>query len=123
MRTEQSQGNGKIHSIQEALDLLNAAAEDSADKVRGLFTNDYQNLKRILAEAKPEVKAAASGLKQVTFETVISAKNKAVTATQEAARRVDQSARENAWAYIGIAAAASSIVGFILGRKSLCSKE
>ena len=111
------QGNGRIHSISDALDLLNAAADESADEIRGMIRNDYKKLKRVLADTKPEVNAAISGFRQATADKVAGAKQKAATLAQDAAKNVDEAARANVWKCIGAVGAMSVIAGFILDRK------
>ena len=111
------QGNGRIHTISDALNLLNAAADDSADEIRGMIKNDYKKLKRILADAKPEVNAAIGEFQQAAVDSVTNAKQKATTLAQDAAKKVDDSARENVWKCMGATAAMSAIAGFLLGRK------
>ena len=118
-QTNAQGGNGKIHTISQALELLNSVAEDRSTEIRGMLTNDYQDLKRVLSDAKPEVKSALNGVKQAAVESAVSARDKAVAAAKDTAERADQSVHDNAWKFIGLASAMSLLAGLFMGRRSV----
>ncbi|MGE4131980.1 MAG: hypothetical protein AB7F86_10100 [Bdellovibrionales bacterium] len=74
-------------------------------------------------EIQAEVKSKLSELRQTTIDTLSQAKDKALEASQQAAKRVDQSARENVWKYIGAAAVLSACAGLLVGRKAFCKRS
>jgi ElaB/YqjD/DUF883 family membrane-anchored ribosome-binding protein len=112
------QGNGKVRSISEALDLLNAAADNSAEEIRGMISHDYRKLKGILDDIKPDVKTAYSGLRQAATDSLYATKDRAAEMSKDVAKRVDKSAHENVWTFLGVAAFFSLIFGFMIGRRS-----
>lgn len=79
---------------------------------------NYETLEEGVENIKPELNGMISGFKQVTLEAVSSAKDRALSLSREAARKVDHSAHENVWTYIGAAAAFSALTGYLLGRRS-----
>ena len=82
----------KSHSISETLKMLDDAAIESS-----------------------------SGIKQMGRESLAylaQAKDKVVETSKDAARKVDQSAHNNPWYYVGATAAVVGVTGFFLGRKS-----
>lgn len=96
-----------LRSINEALEVLNDAAEESADEIRKMVSSDYRKLKNALNSIQPEVRTAISD-----------AKDHITTITKDTAQRVDDSAHENPWTFIGAAAAVGAFAGFLLGRQA-----
>lgn len=108
----------KVKSLSHALEVLNGAADDSAEEIRRMINTDYNKLKNVLSEVKPNVRSAFGEVKEVTAETVSQAKDKVVTATKETAQKVDESVHKNPWIYLGGVATVSTLAGFLLGRKT-----
>lgn len=104
-------GNGKIHSIDQALDLLSHVVDERAEEIRNLISNDYKNLKQILSDAKPEVKSIA-------YEAANSIKEKTAAVTKDLALKVDESAHTHTWKYVGGSALFGLIIGMFLRNKT-----
>lgn len=105
-------------SISHALDVLNEAAKDSSDEVKEMITTDVRRIKAAFEDLKPEVKGAIRELRDASATTIDQAKEKVLESAQAAARKVDTSAHENPWRYVGGTALLAALTGFILGRKS-----
>jgi ElaB/YqjD/DUF883 family membrane-anchored ribosome-binding protein len=108
----------KIISIRHALQALNEAGENSADEIRDMIKKDFHFLKKILGETKPELKKAFTEIKSATSESLGAAKDKVTTVTKDAATKVDESAHKHPWAYVGGTAVISTLLGYLVGRKS-----
>lgn len=91
--------------INEALELLNAAARDKKAELQAAMEFKYTDLASAVSEF-------AGDCKQSVSETFERGKQKVV----DVATDIDKSVHKNPWAYIGGAAAAAMVVGFLLGR-------
>lgn len=91
--------------INEALELLNAAARDKKAELQAAMGVKYTDLASVVSEF-------AGDLKQTASEKFERGKQKVV----DVATDIDKSVHKNPWAYIGGAAAAAMVVGFLLGR-------
>lgn len=108
----------RAKSLNHALSLLNDAADDSASEIRRMVNMDYNKLKRVFTEVKPDVKSALGEIKDLTSESLIHAKDNIVDSTKEAAHKVDESVHTHPWAYLGGVAAVSALAGFLYGRNN-----
>lgn len=108
----------KASSINHALSVLNSAAEDSAEEIQRMVNKDYKKLKNLLSNITPEVKGALSEVKEATTHSLYQAKDQAIQATTDAAKKVDESAHKSPWAFIGFAAGVSALLGYLIGCKS-----
>lgn len=109
----------KSKTINQALHVLNEAAKDSSDEIRTMITKDYQKIKEALGEVKPEILRAVRELREASEEMIVKTKDKIIDTTHQAANRVDRSAHDNPWYFVGATAAVAGIFGFMLGRKSV----
>jgi len=91
--------------IEEALEMLNAAARDHKAELQTAMENKYADISSVVRAFTNEVKSQAS-------EKIDDAKHKA----GEIATGIDKNAHKNPWAYIGGAAAAGPALGFLFGR-------
>jgi len=91
--------------INEALELLNAVARDKKAELQAAMENKYTDLSSV-------VSAFAGRMKDSATEKLEAGKQKVV----DVAIDINQSVHENPWAYIGGAAAAGLVFGFLLGR-------
>jgi len=92
--------------ITEALELLNEAAREKKDELKGLLNDRYSHIKQAMSMGTEQIIEKA---KQFTEES----KEKLVDVASEADKRV----RQNPWPYIAGAAAASLIVGYLMGKR------
>lgn len=91
--------------IDEALQLLNAVARDKKSELQAAMETKYTDLSSVVSAFTDQVKSRAS-------EKFEAGKQKVV----EVATDIDKSVHKNPWAYIGGAAAAALVFGFLLGR-------
>ena len=91
--------------INEALELLNNAARDKKGELQTAMENKYTDLTSMFGSFTEQVKQRAT-------ETYEDGKQKVVAC----ATGIDKSVHQNPWAYIGGAAAAAMVCGFMLGR-------
>ena len=91
--------------IDEALALLNSVARDKKAELRAAMENKYTDLSSVVSTFTDQLKATAS-------EKFEAGKQKVV----DVATDIDKSVHKNPWAYIGGAAAAALVLGFLLGR-------
>ncbi len=91
--------------INEALELLNAVARDKKAELQATMENKYADLSSV-------VSAFADQMKNRATEKFESGKQKMV----DVATDINNSVHRNPWAYIGGAAAAAMLFGFLLGR-------
>lgn len=97
--------NGKIN---EALELLNDAAQHKKDEILKLVTNKYADFRE-----------AVESTKETAGEVI----REGQVRVRKAAKEVDKNAHKNPWAFIGAAAGTALLLGFILGKVSNNSKE
>jgi len=91
--------------INEALELLNAAARDKKAELQAVMENKYTDLSSV-------VSAFAGQMKNRAAETFEAGKQKVV----DVATDINKSVHKSPWAYIGGAAAAALVFGFLLGK-------
>jgi len=91
--------------IDEALQLLNAVARDKKSELQAAMESKYTDLSSVVSAFTDQVKSRAS-------EKFEAGKQKVV----DVATDIDKSVHKNPWAYIGGAAAAALVFGFLLGR-------
>lgn len=81
-------------------------------------TNSINETLKMLDEAAGESSQEIKRMGEESLAYLSQAKDKVVETSKNAAKKIDQSARENPWYFVGGAAAVVGIAGFILGRKS-----
>jgi ElaB/YqjD/DUF883 family membrane-anchored ribosome-binding protein len=101
-------GNRKID---EALQLLNEAARDKKDELRRLLGEKYLNIKDALTEVAMSNKDVLEDVKRMAADRIAEGREK----VEEVISDVDTKVRQNPWPYIGGAAAAALLVGYIMG--------
>jgi len=100
--TTESQTRTSNAKISEALELLNEAAQEKKDELKGLMSNKYSHIRE----------AMSAGIGQAQ-EALIQGKEKAL----EIAGDVDQRVHKDPWVYIAGTAAASLLLGYLMGSK------
>src|SRR3989338_7060362 len=98
-----------IASVHHALEALNAALDENADEIRHLIKTDYRKVKQVLTDAGPQVKGALTELKSAGIESVRQAGKKAVEVGRNSVKKVDNTAHQSPWFFVGGAAAGSAI--------------
>ncbi len=91
--------------INEALELLNAAARDKKTELQAAMANKYTDLSSV-------VSAFTNQMKNRATEKFEAGKQKVV----DVATDINNCVHNNPWAYIGGAAAAAMLFGFLMGR-------
>jgi len=91
--------------INEALELLNAAARDKKEELQTALANKYTDLSSVFGSITDQ-------MRQRVTSTYEAGKQKVV----DVATDIDKSVHKNPWAYIGGTAAAALLFGFLLGR-------
>jgi len=91
--------------INEALELLNAAARDQQAGLLAAMENKYTDLSSVM-------RAFTNRMKNQATEKFDAGKQKVV----DVATDINKSVHNNPWAYIGGVAAAGLVFGFLLGR-------
>lgn len=99
--------------ITEALELLNEAAKEKKDELKGLFTDKYSHIKHALEAGAEQGKQIFDKAKHLTQDAIVVGKEK----IKEFAGEADKKVHENPWPYIAGAAAVSLLVGYVLGSK------
>lgn len=99
--------------ITEALELLNEAARERKDELKGLLNNKYAHIHQVVAEKIDHGKDMLEGIKKSAEFTLLKDEYK----IKEALGEADKKVRENPWPYIAGAAACSLILGYLMGRK------
>jgi len=100
--TTETQSRTSNAKISEALELLNEAAKEKKDELKGLMTNRFSHIRE----------AMASGAEHAQ-EVIAQGKEK----VGEIAGDVDKRVHKDPWAYIAGAAAASLLLGYLMGSK------
>ena len=103
--------------VSEALRLLEEAAKEKKDELRGLVANKYAHLKSVLSDAEHTALDTLSAAQKRAVEALMRAKEVGKEKAKEAATAVDEHVHENPWPYIGGVAVAGLLIGYILGRK------
>jgi ElaB/YqjD/DUF883 family membrane-anchored ribosome-binding protein len=88
--------------INEALELLNEAAKEKKDELKGLMVNKYSHIRE----------AMTTGVENAQ-EAIAQGKEKVM----EIAGDVDKRVHKDPWVYIAGTAAASLLLGYLMGSK------
>jgi ElaB/YqjD/DUF883 family membrane-anchored ribosome-binding protein len=103
--------------INEALKLLNEAARDSVDSFRDQAVDKYDHLRDALLGDESKVKQSLQNVKERTNEAVVRARDVSNEKVREVATQLDENVHDNPWPFVGGAAFAGLLLGYILGRK------
>lgn len=104
-------GSGKIS---EALELLNEAAREKKEELKGALSDRYQHIRQALSVGTEQGKEIIEKAKQLAADTITKGEKK----IKEAVSEVDTRAHKDPWPYIAGAAVVSLILGFFMGSKA-----
>lgn len=74
----------------------------------------------LLDEVNQKLKKVAAGAGDIALDTAKDVTNRAWVTSKQTARKIDKSAHENAWKFVGMASAFSVLAGYYLGR---CARD
>lgn len=97
----------KSEKIDSALLALNETAKKSSQQIKSIIEEDYEKIRKLIAETSPEAKKALEKMKTDSIESV-----------KQTADSINENVHKNPWMFIGGAAAITGLVGYILGRNS-----
>ena len=100
--------------FEEALQLLNEAAREKKDEIQSLIGDKYTHIRGVIEQAAVKGRKNFNRVKESTEDWVDEGKD----SLQQVADDLDDRVHENPWAYVGGAAAAALLFGFILGSSS-----
>lgn len=110
--------NTSNENIEEALKLLDEAAEQKKDELKNVMSDKYTHLRDLFGETKGGFVKSLSDVKRHATETAAHAKETGVEKAKEIADTVDKSAHQNPWPYIAGSAVFGLLLGGLLGRGS-----
>lgn len=99
--------------ISEALELLNEAAKEKKDELKGLMVNKYSHIREAMTAGVEHDKEILKHTQDFTQEAIVQGKEKVM----EIAGDVDKRVHKDPWVYIAGTAAASLLLGYFIGSK------
>ncbi len=106
-----SQTQNSNRKIDEALELFNDAAREKKEESSRILNDKYSDLKETLLSSVRTQTEAFDKARQTLEETFQGSEE----SVRETVALLDKEVRKNPWPYLGGAAAAALLVGFILG--------
>jgi len=100
--------------ISEALELLNEAAKEKRDELKGLMVNKYSHIREAMTAGVEHGKEILKHTKDITQEGIAEGKEKVIAMAGE----VDKRVHKDPWTYIAGTAVASLLLGYLMGSKS-----
>ena len=111
--TTETQARTSNAKISEALELLNEAAKEKKDELKGLMANRYSHIREAMNAGVEQGKDVLKHTQDLTEQAIAQGKEKAI----EIAGDVDKRVHKDPWVYIAGAAAASLLLGYFMGAK------
>jgi ElaB/YqjD/DUF883 family membrane-anchored ribosome-binding protein len=111
--TAETQNRTSNAKISEALELLNEAAKEKRDELKGLMVNRYSHIKEAMASGVDHGKEVLQRTQDLTHQAIAQGKEKAI----EIASDVDKRVRKDPWVYIAGTAVATLLLGYVMGSK------
>ena len=115
---ENTNTNTSAENIAEALKLLEEAAKQKKDELKGVMSDKYTHLRNLIVETEGGFVKSLSDAKTHAAETVAHVKDVSVEKAHEIANTLDKSAHQNPWPYIAGSAVFGLLLGGLLGRGS-----
>lgn len=111
-----SHTNTSSENIAEALNLLEEAAKQKRDELKGVMANKYAGLKGLVLETEGSFVKSITDAGRHAVDSATHARDVGVEKAREVASDVDKHVHRNPWAYVGGAAVVSLLLGYVLGR-------
>jgi ElaB/YqjD/DUF883 family membrane-anchored ribosome-binding protein len=111
--TTETQVRTSNTKIGDALELLNQAAQEKRSELTDLMANKYSHIREAMASSVVHGKEILKHTQDLTQQAIVQSKEK----VKEIAGDVDQRVHKDPWAYIAGTAAASLILGYLMGSK------
>lgn len=108
----------EIKSINDALSILNEAAKYSSDEVRSMINEELKVVREALFEGFPQSRSRIRELRDNSIETLVKMRERVGDLAKETSTKVNTSAHQNPWYFVGGAALIASLLGFYFGKKS-----
>ena len=99
--------------ISEALELLNEAAKEKKDELKGLMANRYSHIREAMTSGVEHGKDVLKHAQEITQEAIVQGKEKVIEIASDDDKRV----HKDPWPYIAGAAAVSLLLGYFMGSK------
>jgi len=99
--------------ISEALELLNEAAKEKKDELKGLMTNRYSHIREAMTSGVERGKDVLKHTQDLAQEAIIQGKER----VKEISGEVDKRVHKDPWTYIAGAAVTSLLLGYFMGSK------
>lgn len=109
--TVETQNRTSNTKISEALELLNEAAIEKKDELKGLMTNKYTHIREAMQSGLERSKDFIKNNQELAHEVITKGQEKA----KEIASDVDKRVHKDPWVYIAGAAVASLVLGYLMG--------
>jgi len=103
-------------TIEEALRLLEKAAEQKKDELKHVMADKYTHLRGLFTETESSLVKSLADAKRHAAEAAARAKELGAEKTRELADEVDRKVRSHPWPIIGGTAVVSLLLGYILAR-------
>ncbi len=111
--TTETQGRTSNAKISEALELLNEAAKEKKDELKGLMANRYSHIREAMTSSIEHGKEILKHTQDLTQQAIVQGKEK----VKEIAGDVDKRVHKDPWVYIAGTAVASLLLGYLMGSK------
>jgi ElaB/YqjD/DUF883 family membrane-anchored ribosome-binding protein len=103
--------------IAEALKLLDEAAKQKKDELKGVLSDKYTHLKSVVVEAETSLGRSLADAGRHAVDAATHAKDVGVAKARKMAGGVDKCMHRNPWPYLGGTAFVGLLLGYILGRR------
>lgn len=113
MLATENQPKTSSGKITEALELLNEAAKEKKDELKGLLTDKYSHIKQAMAAGTEHGKEVLDKARYLAQDAI----GEGEKIIKEAVSEADQRVRKDPWPYIAGAAVVSLLLGYLMGSK------
>jgi ElaB/YqjD/DUF883 family membrane-anchored ribosome-binding protein len=100
--------------FEDALNVLNEAARERKDELRGLLNDKYTEIRTLMDETLARQRGNYEQARRVAEDWIEDGGER----VREAVADIDDKVHENPWPYIGGVAVGAVLLGFILGSSS-----